>query len=46
MELWNWGNDLVFSTINMFVPKVPARNPNNPPWIKGCLAKAIRKKTF
>ena len=40
-ELWN---DFVFATINSFVPKVPARNPNHPPWIKGDLVKAIRKK--
>lgn len=40
-ELWN---DLVFTTVNAFVPKVPTRNPNHPPWIKRDLAKAIRKK--
>ena len=41
---WEWWNDLVFATINTFVSKVLARNSNHPPWIKGDLAKAIRKK--
>ena len=42
--LWEQWSDFVFASVNTFIPKVNCLNKSRPPWIKGELVKAIKKK--
>jgi hypothetical protein len=43
-EAWSQWSELVFSAVDMHIPKVNRRGANKPPWITKELAKAINKK--
>jgi hypothetical protein len=40
-EAWTQWSDLVFSAVDMHIPKVNRRGANNPPWITREIASSL-----